>query len=167
MLIYWKSLLHQHISLLQSNCSSCQPESANEHEDGNLLPMQWESSQTHKETQLQAEVIQDMLHSSVTPLDTPTRHQNRANVATFKQDILASNILQTQLTNYMWDSYITKANNDNWNRCDKTQVQKEEIVYSHDIDCNIVGAEDCLQDSTESSCCPPWQNPSGWTLSFS
>ena len=43
-----------------------------------------------------------------------------------------------QLTNYMWDSYITKTENDNQNRCDKTQVQKEEIVYSHDIDHNIV-----------------------------
>ena len=43
-----------------------------------------------------------------------------------------------QLTNYMWDFYIAKTENDNQNRCDKTQVQKEEIEYSHDIDYNIV-----------------------------
>src|SRR5436189_6114858 len=108
-----------------------QPES---NEDENLLPMQWEPPQTHEETQLQAEAIQDMLRSSVTPPDTPTRRQNRANVATFKQGILASNILQTQLTNYMWDSYIAKADNDNQGRHGKTQVQKGGVVYAHDID---------------------------------
>ena len=74
---------------------------ANACEDGNLLPIQWESSQTHEATQLQAEVIQDMLCSSVTPPDTPTRCQNHENVATFKQNILVSNILQIQLINYM------------------------------------------------------------------
>ena len=114
-------------------------------EDENLLPMQWESSQTHEETQLQAEVIQDMLCSSVTPPDTPTRRRNRENVTTFKQDILAGNILQTQLINYMWDSYITKAENDNQDKHDRTQVQKGGVVYSHDIDHNIVRAENCLQ----------------------
>ena len=67
MLIYQRSLLHQHISSLQSNCPSCQSELVNEHE------------------------------------------------------------------------------NDNQNRCDKIQVQKEEIVYSHDIDHNIVKAENHLQ----------------------
>ncbi len=86
-----------------------------------------------------------MLCSSVTPPDTLTHCQNCANVATFKQGILASNILQTQLTNYMWDSYITKAENDNWDRCDRIQVQKREVVYAHDIDHNIVRAENCLQ----------------------
>ena len=114
-------------------------------EDGNLLPMQWEPPQTHEETQLQAEAIQDMLRSSVTPPDTPTRRRNRENVATFKQGILAGNILQTQLTNYMWDSYITKAENDNRDKRGRTQVQKGGVVYAHDIDRNIVGAEDRLQ----------------------
>ena len=95
-------------------------------EDGNLLPMQWESSQIHKDTQLQAEAIQEMLRSSVTPPDTPTRRQNRENVAAFKQGVLASNILQTQLTNYMWESYIAKIDNDNRNRRGKAQVKKEE-----------------------------------------
>ena len=76
--------------------------------------------------------------SSVSLPDTPARHQNHANVATFKQNILVSHILQIQLINYMWDSYITKTENDNQNRCDKIQVQKEEIEYSHDIDYNIV-----------------------------
>jgi hypothetical protein len=81
-----------------------QPENENENEN-ELLPTQWKPPQTHEATQLQveAEAIQDMLRSSISPADTPTRRQNRANVATFKQGILASNILQTQLTNYMWD----------------------------------------------------------------
>ena len=94
---------------------------------------------------MQAEAIQDMLCSSVTPPDTPTRRRNRENVTTFKQDILAGNILQTQLINYMWDSYITKAENDNQDKCDRTQVQKEGVVYAHDIDSNIVKAENHLQ----------------------
>src|SRR5436190_15442838 len=109
-----------------------QPENENE-----LLPIQWEPPQTHEATQLQAEAIQDMLRSSVTPPDTPTRRRNRANVATFKQSILASNILQTQLTNYMWDSYTAKINNDNQNRRGRAQVQRGGVVYSHDVDRNI------------------------------
>ena len=44
----------------------------------------------------------------------------------------------------MWDSYITKTDNDNQNRHGKTQVQKEEVVYSHDIDHNIARTEDYL-----------------------
>ena len=119
-----------------------QPES---NEDENLLSMQWEPPQTHEETQLQAEAIQDMLRSSVTPPDTLTCCQNCENVAAFKQGILASNILQTQLINYMWDSYITKAENDNQDKHDRIQVQKEEVVYAHDINHNIVGAENHLQ----------------------
>ncbi len=86
-----------------------------------------------------------MLRSSVTPPDTPTHHQNRANVTTFKQGILASNILQTQLINYMWDSYTAKLDNDNQNRRGRAQVQRGGVVYSHDVDHNIAGAEDCLQ----------------------
>jgi len=119
-----------------------QPENENENE---LLPIQWEPPQTHEATQLQVEAIQDMLRSSISPPDTPTRHQNRANVATFKQGILASNILQTQLTNYMWDSYTAKADNDNRNRRGRAQIQRGGVVYSHDVDRNIVGAEDRLQ----------------------
>jgi len=45
----------------------------------------------------------------------------------------------------MWDFYIAKTDNDNQNRHDKTQVQKEEVVYSHDINHNIVRAENYLQ----------------------
>ena len=87
-------------------------ERENGHEDENL-PIQSESPQIHEATQLQAEVIQDMLCSSVSPLDTSICHQNCANVATFTQDILAINILQQQLINYMWNSYTAKAENDN------------------------------------------------------
>ena len=45
----------------------------------------------------------------------------------------------------MWDSYITKAENDNRDKRGRTQVQKGGVVYAHDIDRNIVGAEDRLQ----------------------
>ena len=91
-----------------------QPENENENENENqLLPIQWEPPQTHEATQLQAEAIQDMLCSSVSPPDTPTRRQNCANVATFKQGILVSNVLQIKLINYMWNFYIINTENDN------------------------------------------------------
>ena len=93
---------HVILRLMPANETPYEPELQPENENENeLLPIQWEPPQTHEATQLQAEAIQDMLRSSVTPPDTPTRRRNRANVATFKQGILASNILQTQLTNYM------------------------------------------------------------------
>jgi hypothetical protein len=49
----------------------------------NDLPEQWEPPRNHQETQLQAEAIQNMLWSSISPPDTPTRRQNRANVTAF------------------------------------------------------------------------------------
>jgi hypothetical protein len=82
--------------------SPYEPEPENENEDENEnLPKQWDPPQTHEATQLQAEAIQNMLCSSASPPDTPTRLQNRANVATFVQGILATNILHQQLINYM------------------------------------------------------------------
>ena len=43
----------------------------------------------------------------------------------------------SELINYMWDSYIVKAEHDNRNRHGRTQAQREEIVYSHDVEHNI------------------------------
>ncbi len=82
-----------------------------------------------------------MLCSSVSPPDTHTRRQNCANVATFIQSILATNILYNQLVDYMWESYLAKIQQNNWDKCGRTQLQKGGVVYSHDIDRNIVGAE--------------------------
>ena len=61
------------------------------------------------------------------------------------QDILVTNILHQQLTKYMWNFYTARAENDNWNRRGRTQVQREGVVYSHDVDHNIAGTKDCLQ----------------------
>ena len=96
----------------------------------------------HQETQLQAEAIQTMLCSSLTPMDTPNRHQNCANVATFAQGILATNILHDQLVDYMWDSYFEKTQQNDRNKHARTQLQKGEVGYAHDVDCNVAGAED-------------------------
>ncbi len=79
----------------------------------------WESSfYTMKvTTKSQSNSIASWSHSRYAPSFSYTLRytgrQNHANMATFKQSILASNILQIQLTNYMWDSYITKTENDN------------------------------------------------------
>ena len=114
-------------------------------DEDNDLPMKWEPPQTYQETQLQAEAIQNMLCSSLTPPDTPTCCQNQENAATFACGILATNILHNQLVDYMWDSYLMKAQQDDWNKHGQTQLQKGEVVYSHDVDRNIAGAENCLQ----------------------
>jgi hypothetical protein len=45
----------------------------------------------------------------------------------------------------MWDFCTAKIDNDNQNRCDRAQIQREEVVYSHDVNCNIAEAENCLQ----------------------
>ncbi len=45
----------------------------------------------------------------------------------------------------MWDFYTAKINNDNQNRCDRVQIQREEVVYSHDVNHNIAEAENHLQ----------------------
>ena len=118
-----------------------EPAAESELQDENDLPEQWEPPQGHQETQLQAEAIQNMLRSSLTPPDTPTRRQNRANVATFAQGILATNILHDQLVDYMWDSYLAKAQQNDRNKRARTQLQKGGVVYAHDVDRNIVGAE--------------------------
>ena len=73
-----------------------------------VLPMEWEPPQTHQETQLQAEAIQNMLCSSISSSDTSTCCQNRANITAFTQDILATNILHDQLVGYMWESSLAK-----------------------------------------------------------
>ncbi len=86
-----------------------------------------------------------MFHSLISPPDISTRHQNRANVATFVQGILATNILHQQLVNYMWDSHITKTRHDNQNRRGRAQVQRGGVVYSHNMDRDIAGAVDRLQ----------------------
>ncbi len=96
-------------------------------------------------TRLQAEAIQNMLCSSVSPPDTHTRRQNCANVATFTQGILATNILHNQLVDYMWESYLAKVQQNNQDKRGRTQLQKGGVVYSHDIDRNIVGAENHMQ----------------------
>ena len=51
---------------------------------------------------------QDMLRSSISLPDTPTRRQNRANTATFIQGILATNILHDQLVDHMWEFHLAK-----------------------------------------------------------
>ena len=108
--------------------------------------MQWELPRTHEETRLQAKAIQNMLRSSLSPPDTPTRHQNRENVATFTQGVLANNILHGQLTNYMWNSHLMKAQQDECNQRGRAQLQKGGGVYSHDVmDRDIVGAEDHMR----------------------
>ena len=56
-----------------------------------------------------------MLRSSVSPPDTPTRRQNRANITAFTQGILATNILHDQLVGYMWESSLAKDRQDNQN----------------------------------------------------
>ena len=38
-----------------------------------------------------------------------------------------------------------KAEHDNRNRHGRTQAQREEIVYPHDVDRSIAGVEDCLE----------------------
>ena len=45
----------------------------------------------------------------------------------------------------MWDFYTVKTDNDNQNRCDRAQIQREDVVYSHDVNYNIAGAENHLQ----------------------
>ena len=153
MLVYQKPLLHQRISLLQSNCSSCQSELMNEHE---IIFFLYNESHHKVMKQLNCK-LKSFKICSVLQLHSQIHHcQNCANVTTFK------------LINYMWDFYITKTENDNWNRCDKIQVQKEEIVYSHDIDYNYCKSrKSFMKNSIKNSCWSSWQNSSDWTSSFS
>ena len=44
----------------------------------------------------------------------------------------------------MWQSYLAKNQQDNRNRRGRSQLQRG-VVYSHDIDRDIAGAEDLLQ----------------------
>jgi len=91
---------------------------------------------------LQAEAIQNMLRSSLSPSDIPTCCQNCANIVTFAQGLLATNILYDQLVDYVWGSYLVKAQQDNQKKVESNSLQKEWMVYSHDADHNIAGAED-------------------------
>ena len=83
-----------------------------------------------------------MLRFSISSSDTSIRQQNQANVAAFTQDILATNILHNQLTDYMWDSYIAKTWQDGRSKRAQIQAQKGGVVYSQDVmDREIVGSE--------------------------
>ena len=84
-----------------------------------ILPMKWEPPRTHQETQLQAEAIQDILYFFISSLDTSICRQNHA---IFIQDILVINILHNQLVDHMWESYLAKAQQDNQNKHDQSQV---------------------------------------------
>ena len=45
----------------------------------------------------------------------------------------------------MWESSLAKNQQDNQNKRGRSQIQKEEVIYSHNIDRNIVGTKDYLQ----------------------
>jgi hypothetical protein len=74
-----------------------------------------------------------MLRSSVEPPDTPTRIRNRINVETFMQTVLASNVVHTQLTQYMWDSRIAQLQQERRKHDSRRQVQKGGMVYAKDV----------------------------------
>ena len=83
-----------------------------------------------------------MLRSSVEPPDTPTRAQNRENVETFMQTVLARNVVHNQLTNYMWDSQLAQTQQERRKRRTKAQIQKGGIVYAGDVDRDISTLEE-------------------------
>jgi len=78
-----------------------------------------------------------MLRSSVEPPDTPTQIQNRANVKTFIETVLAQDIVYKQLTNYMWDSRVVQIQQERRKKSSRMQIQKGGIVYTSDVDCDI------------------------------
>ena len=45
----------------------------------------------------------------------------------------------------MWDSYVSKTQQDGRSKHARTQVQKGGVVYSHDIDRDIAGSENYTQ----------------------
>jgi hypothetical protein len=93
----------------------------------------WSSPSTHDKLHQQAEAIQDMLRSSVEPPDTPTREQNRTNVETFMQTVLAQDIIHKQLTDYMWDSKVAQIQQERRKKNSRSQIQKGGIVYASDV----------------------------------
>ena len=93
---------------------------------------------------MQAKAIQDMLRSSTSPPDTPTRQQNRANVAKFMRGTLATNTLHKELTTYVYNSHIVKSQQQCRDNQRRSQVQKGGIVYTKDVDHDIAGAADCI-----------------------
>jgi len=102
----------------------------------------WSSPNTHDKLYCQATAIQDMLRSSVEPPDTPTRAQNRTNVETFMQTVLAKDIVHKQLTEYMWDSRIAQVQQERRKTRSRAQVQKGGIVYAEDVDREISNLHD-------------------------
>lgn len=106
------------------------------------LPDVWDTPKTHRALYQQVNAIQDMLRSSVEPPDTPTRQQNRDNVKKFTEHILATDIVQKQLTNYMWDSRVAQVQAERRKKAARTQIQKGGVVYSGDVDRTISGLDE-------------------------
>ena len=72
------------------------------------LPSVWGTPKDFKSVQKQASAIQDILRSSASPPDTPTRQQYRSNTKRFMQGITASNIVYSQLLTYHFDSHLAQ-----------------------------------------------------------
>ena len=97
----------------------------------------WSSPSTHIKLKQQASATLDLLRSSATPPDTPTRRQNRENVKKFTQHILTTDLLHDRLISYAWESYIAQKSQGSRNQRSREAVQKGGVVYACDVDREI------------------------------
>ena len=72
------------------------------------LPSQWTTPITLKAVKKQGQAIQDMLRSSQSPPDTPTRKKQRTNTQQYIRSITIAHILHKQLLDYMFTSHIAQ-----------------------------------------------------------
>lgn len=125
-------------------------EEVTDNEEDNELPEIWNTPKTHEELYQQSSAIQNMMRSSISPPDTPTRQQNRSNIKKFMETVLAKDIVHKQLTSYMWDSKVAQAQAERRKKAARTQVQKGGIVYAGDINRDISNIDElCAKWETD------------------
>jgi hypothetical protein len=101
------------------------------------LPSSWSTPNDAKKLRKQANAIIELLRSSITPPDTPTRLQNRQNIAKFRDGTIAMDININLKINYMWTTQISKKKDENRRNYGAKHVQKGGIVYAKDVDRDI------------------------------
>ena len=98
------------------------------------LPSQWTTPTTLKAVKKQGQAIQDMLRSSQSPPDTPTRKKQRTNTRQYIRSITIAHILHKQLLDYMFMSHIAQMQQKDRRNSSQRGIQKGGLVYAADVE---------------------------------
>lgn len=101
--------------------------------DSPRLPTLWRTPTRLPDIRQQGDEILNAMRSSVTPPDTPTRHQNRENVRAYIRGFNSQAHLHKLMVDHLWECEVSKQAEKARTERTRSQVSKGGIAYASDV----------------------------------